>query len=169
MNCSQCGGELPENAKFCPECGSAIRNDVSDPQVYSAKGFGAAPERGVYTPPSYSNAQSESEYSSVPIDHSGISDHSAHTQSTNQVPDYSSYASGQSVYSTRRPRSVLGSLTVVLFSLAELVWGINILLTTFVERPFLVSWPLRFQFATLIIFIVVEAAILLLLRICRPK
>ncbi|MBE6121049.1 MAG: zinc-ribbon domain-containing protein [Erysipelotrichaceae bacterium] len=27
MECKQCGNSLPENAKFCPECGAPVPTD----------------------------------------------------------------------------------------------------------------------------------------------
>lgn len=30
MYCENCGKELPDEAKFCPECGKNVLHDVSD-------------------------------------------------------------------------------------------------------------------------------------------
>ncbi|MEJ2272556.1 MAG: RDD family protein [Candidatus Bathyarchaeota archaeon] len=37
--CKSCGKELPDNAKFCPNCGTAINNSVSSSETASERIF----------------------------------------------------------------------------------------------------------------------------------
>jgi len=190
MNCMNCGSNLPVNAKYCPECGVPVANtgsellpDDNNTPPGASDTRDAAETPVVYTPGYYSQAEYKPEeyYSASysgdraaslasPPSTGGTLPRSEKVYHAREVPEYAfSPADTKTRKTVYRSGSPAFYFTLLVFSLAGLLVGINIFLTVFHGNPFLFTWPVKYQFAFLMIFVVLDAATLVLYSICKSE